>query len=123
MFILSEKLYEFLKKVVQIILPAGSSLYIGLAELWGLPAALQVSGTCALLATFLGVCLGISNSTYTKLGRMYDGEMVIEVDEDDSPRPKMVMNEDFDLLEDKPRITLKRVVKRDRPLEAAPPEG
>lgn len=76
MFIMSSKVYEFLKKVVTIILPAFSTLYIALAELWNLPASLQVAGTCSAVAFFLGTCLGISSSTYNKLDKAYDGVIV-----------------------------------------------
>ncbi len=78
MFVMSSKVYEFLKKFVTIVLPAFSTLYIALAELWDLPASLQVAGTCSALAFFLGTCLGISSSTYNKLDKNYDGTITVE---------------------------------------------
>jgi hypothetical protein len=82
MFMMSPKMYDFLKKLVEIILPALSAFYIGLAELWGLPGSLQVAGTLALIATFLGVCLGISSHTYNKLDKAFDGNVVITTTEE-----------------------------------------
>lgn len=98
MFILSPKMYEFMKKLVQIVLPAFSALYIGLAELWGLPRALEVSGTCALLATFLGVCLGISSTTYRKINDLNAGDLIVKSDDEGSTF-RFVLNtppEEFD---------------------------
>lgn len=63
---LSNKMYDVLKWVALVALPALSALYLGLAELWGLPAGQQVSGTIALVDTFLGALLGISSANYAK---------------------------------------------------------
>lgn len=57
-------MYDFLKWVAQILLPAIGTLYFALANIWGLPNAEQVVGTITALDTFLGVLLGISNSIY-----------------------------------------------------------
>lgn len=75
--ILRNPMYDIIKKVVQVILPAVSSLYFGLASIWGLPAAEQVVGTLAVITTFLGVTLGISSRNYEASGAAYDGNMVV----------------------------------------------
>lgn len=118
MFVMSNKVYELLKKVVTIIIPGFSTFYIGLAELWGLPGSLQVAGTCSLLATFLGVCLGISSSTYKKLDRLYDGDMIIEADEEGSTI-RLELNSDPSVIESKDEVRFKKV---NRPLKAAQSE-
>lgn len=74
---LSHTSYEIMKRVVQVILPAFASLYFGLAAIWNLPAAEQVVGTTAVFTTFLGVCLGISTSQYTKANPTFDGNMIL----------------------------------------------
>jgi len=61
---MSNSMYDFLKWVAQILLPAIGTLYFALANIWGLPNAEQVVGTITALDTFLGVLLGISNSIY-----------------------------------------------------------
>lgn len=48
------KTYDRIKTVALVILPLLGALYIGAAELWGLPYAVQVAGTLALIDTFLG---------------------------------------------------------------------
>jgi hypothetical protein len=81
MFIMSSKFYDFMKKLVQIIIPAASASYFALAEIWDLPGAEKVTGTLAVVATFLGVVLGISSNTYERLGKGYDGSVVVSTTE------------------------------------------
>ena len=76
--------YEFLKKLVQIILPALSVLYFTVAQMWDLPNPAAVMGTIGALATFLGVCLGISTKEYDRTDAKYDGAVAIESGEDSS---------------------------------------
>lgn len=68
--ILSNKTYEFLKRLVQVVFPGVGTLYFALGAIWGLPYADQVVGTLAALATFLGLVVGISNSQYKDLKAM-----------------------------------------------------
>jgi hypothetical protein len=56
------KLYNNLKFLAQIVLPALATLYVTLAGLWGLPATEAVVGTIVAFDTFLGVLLQISAS-------------------------------------------------------------
>lgn len=64
--IFSNNVYNILKWVAQILLPALGSLYFGLAAIWGLPSGEQVVGTIVVIDTFLGVCLGVSTAQYNK---------------------------------------------------------
>ena len=57
-------LYNWLKFIALVILPALGTLYFTLAQIWGLPAAEQVVGTIVALDTFLGVILQISSTNY-----------------------------------------------------------
>ena len=67
---LSNKAYDILKWIAQLLLPATGTLYFALAGLWGFPYGEQIVGTIAALDTFLGVILGISNAKYKKLEDM-----------------------------------------------------
>jgi len=78
---LSNNSYSLGKKLVQVYIPALSSLYFGLGSIWGLPAVEQVVGTLAVLATFLGVCLGLSSKQYDASDAAYDGKVVVETDD------------------------------------------
>lgn len=63
---MSNKVYDVLKWIAQIALPAVGALYFALADLWGLPYPTEIVGTITAIDTFLGVILGISSSSYHK---------------------------------------------------------
>jgi len=63
---LSNKVYDVLKWVAQILLPALGTLYFALAGIWNFPYAEAVVGTVTAVDTFLGVILGISSASYNK---------------------------------------------------------
>ena len=63
---MSNKVYDVLKFIAQILLPALGTLYFALAGIWGFPYAEQVVGTITAVDTFLGVVLGISSANYNK---------------------------------------------------------
>jgi hypothetical protein len=75
--ILSEKLYNLFKWLVQIVFPSVSALYVGLAALYGWSNADKVAGTLALVAVFLGAVIGISAKNYRNSDQPYDGRMVV----------------------------------------------
>lgn len=64
--VLNDKVYEVLKWLLVIVLPAIGTLYTGLAELWGFPLAAEVAATLDYVGTFLGIVLGISSINYKK---------------------------------------------------------
>lgn len=63
---MSNNLYDKLKWIAQILLPALGTLYFALAGIWGFPYGEQIVGTITALDTFLGVVLGISTLNYNK---------------------------------------------------------
>ena len=63
---MSNKVYNVLKWVALILLPALGTLYFALAGIWGFPYAEQVVGTITAADTFLGVVLGVSTAQYNK---------------------------------------------------------
>lgn len=64
--ILSNKVYDILVWIVQIVLPAIGALYFGLAQIWGFPYAEEIVGTISVIVVFLGTILKISSSQYHK---------------------------------------------------------
>lgn len=66
---ISNKTYDILKWIAQYLLPAAGALYFALAKIWGLPFGTEVVGTIAAVDTFLGVILGISTATYSKVSQ------------------------------------------------------
>lgn len=66
---MSDRVYNVLKYIAMIVLPAAGTLYFALAGIWGLPYAEQLVGTVTAVDTFLGVLLGISTAQYNKAKR------------------------------------------------------
>ena len=58
------KVYDILKWIALIVLPALGTLYFALAGIWKLPYGEEVVGTITAIDTFLGALLGISNIQY-----------------------------------------------------------
>lgn len=81
--LLSNSVYEKLKKSSLYILPAFAALYFGLAQIWGLPKAEEVVGSVVCLETFLGAVLGISNKQYQNSDAKFDGQISIEPGEEE----------------------------------------
>lgn len=63
---MSNKVYDVLKFVAQIVLPAVGALYFGLSKYWNLPYPEEIVGTITCVDTFLGALLGISSVNYYK---------------------------------------------------------
>ena len=63
---MSNKVYDSLKWIAQILLPAIGTLYFAIASIWGLPYAEQIVGTITAIDAFLGALLGISTMQYNK---------------------------------------------------------
>jgi len=63
---MTDKTYNTLKYIAQIVLPALGTLYFALSSIWGLPYGEQIVGTITAIDTFLGALLGISSANYNK---------------------------------------------------------
>ena len=63
---LPNKVYDILKWIVMIVIPALATAYVGLAAIWGFPYADEVAKTAAVICTLLGALLGISTAQYNK---------------------------------------------------------
>ncbi len=85
---MSNKMYDILKWIAQILLPACGTLYFALAGIWNFPYGEQIVGTITAIDTFLGVCLGISTINYNneqaqlKQNEMEDEEIEIVEEEE-----------------------------------------
>ena len=64
--VLSNKAYDILKYVAQIVLPAIGTLYFALSSIWGLPYGEQIVGTITAVDAFLGALLGVSTAAWKK---------------------------------------------------------
>lgn len=83
---LNDKLYDVLKWITLILLPAASTLFVSLAGIFGWPYASEVAKTTVAVCTFLGALLGISTAQYNKGGDDYsidyDDDIYWDDDED-----------------------------------------
>ena len=63
---MSNKMYDVLKWIAMVCLPAIGTLYFALAGIWGFPYGEEIVGTITAVDTCLGVLLGISAAQYNK---------------------------------------------------------
>lgn len=63
---LPNKVYDVLKYVAIVGLPAIGVLYAALAKIWGFPYGVEIVGTITAVDTFLGALLQISTYNYKK---------------------------------------------------------
>lgn len=75
---MSNKTYDILKYIAQIVLPALGTLYAALAPLWGLPYAEAIVGTIVAVDAFLGALLQISSTQYYKSGKDVVGTVTVD---------------------------------------------
>src|SRR5690606_8555681 len=92
--VLKPHVYDVLKKLVQVWLPAFSALYLGIAQQWGIPQPEKVVGTVALVTTFFGIILGVSSNRYNSSDAGTVGEFVVAEDEGGAAGYRLVLNAD-----------------------------
>lgn len=62
--VLSNKVYDALKWVALVLLPALASFYLALSASWNLPHPTEIAATIAALDIFLAALIGVSTSNY-----------------------------------------------------------
>lgn len=63
---LPDKVYDVLKWICLIALPALAVLYFTLAKIWGLPYGAEIPATINAIDVFLGALIGISHISINK---------------------------------------------------------
>jgi hypothetical protein len=63
---MSNKVYDVLKWIVVLVLPATATLYSVLSGIWGLPYGDAIPNTITAVDAFLGAVLMISSAQYNK---------------------------------------------------------
>lgn len=86
---ISNKLYNILKWVSLVGLPAISALYFGIAQIWGLPYSEQIVGTIAIIETFIGTLIGITSANYKG-----DGTLMVDTTREDKDVVRLDFNVD-----------------------------
>jgi hypothetical protein len=75
--VLSNQTYNVVKHVAAIALPALSTLYYALAQIWHFQNTEEVMGTISAVNIFLGAVMGVSTLAYNNSGAKYAGSVVI----------------------------------------------
>ena len=104
---LNNKLYDNLKWITLILLPAMSAAYFSLSSVLNLPAAEQVVGTIAVVTTFLGAVLGLSTQSYNKSDQKFDGVMHVDTSDPEKDLFTFELYQAPDGFPDKDQLTFK----------------
>lgn len=70
---MSNKVYDALRILSTIVLPAIATFYVAVAGIWGLPYAEQIAGTITAVCTLFGALLKISSVQYMKSQEAQNG--------------------------------------------------
>lgn len=115
-FTIPPKLYDFLKYVALVILPAIAALVLGLGVILDWSAATATAGVVTLVDTFLGAILGKSASNFKQQDAPVFGDLIVEQDVDGTPMGlRMVGHHENFVFEDNSQIVLN--VKRGQALK------
>lgn len=63
---LPNRVYDILKYLTIIVLPAVGALWAGLSQIWALPYPTEIPATITVVCTFLGAILCISTAQYNQ---------------------------------------------------------
>lgn len=63
---LPDKVYNVLKWLCLIFMPALAYGYSALSKIWGLPYGSEVAETINIIACVIGICIGVSTLNYNK---------------------------------------------------------
>lgn len=99
--ITNKKVYDQVKYIALVVLPAIGALYFALAQIWGLPHGEEVVGSIVALDAFLGVALHFSKDDVK-----YDGTMNV-TETDDVITHQLELDGDPDALRTKDSVTFR----------------
>lgn len=81
---MSNRLFDLLRTLCEIVIPAIGTLYFALAKIWQLPYGTEIVGTCAAIATFLGALIGVNRASYNSGMKEQDYYIMSDGKEDDN---------------------------------------
>lgn len=115
-FTLNPKLYDFLKYVALVILPAIAALILGLGVILNWGPSTVVAGIVTLFDTFLGTILGKSSTNFKKQEPNVFGDLVVKQDAYGVPTGlKIIGLQEDPILQDKTQVVLN--VRRERDVQ------
>jgi len=104
--VFSNKVYDKLKFLAQIVLPALGTLYATVSGLMKWPNTEEVVGTIMAVDFFLGTILGLSTNKAERSGQLYDGTIKV----DSAPEQNNVnvdFHKEFEEYNDQKEVRLK----------------
>ena len=99
---LNNKVYDVLKWIAQILIPALATLYFALGKVWNLPYVTEVTGTLAAIDAFLGALLGISSASYHG-----EGSLIVNQTDPESETLSVSLNEPLEDILNRDHMVLK----------------
>lgn len=113
-FTLPPKMYDFLKFVAFVLLPALATLFLALIPLLRWDAGAVAAGVTTVVDTFLGAILGKSSKNHAEQNVL--GDLVVKQDVDGTPvGMKIVATQENPVFQDQGQVVLN--VKREQTLE------
>ena len=70
--IIPNKVYDVLKWICMVGLPALATLWFALGKIWGFPYLTEIEATIVAINAFLGAILGISTISYNSYNKIND---------------------------------------------------
>lgn len=87
--LLQSKVYDVLKFIALIFLPAFNTLFLGFGQLWHWSHTAEIAGSIALVDTFLGALIKVSSSNYNKSDLGVDGYLSSDGTNPDTGHPNL----------------------------------
>lgn len=98
---MTNKTYDKLRYLSQIVLPAVATLYFALSQIWGLPHGEEIVGTITAIVAFMGTSLKISSHQYYKKSDEYQGIMNVSDSETKTAFSLVLYGDPYDLVDRK----------------------
>lgn len=102
----SNRVYDVLKWIAMIFIPAVATLYFALSQIWGFPNGSEVVGSLTAFDIFLGAILSLSTRTYNSSDARFDGAINIAT-QNDTKMFSLDLNTHPNDIESKDAVTFK----------------
>lgn len=102
----TNKVYDFLKNLALLYLPAAGSLFYGLAQIWHWHHVDEVTGSVSLVIVFLGAILKMSAKSWNQTDK-YDGTIDVQTTPEGKKIFQLNVGSDLDKLDQKEEIWFK----------------
>lgn len=79
---MSNRVFDVLRALCEIIIPAIGALYFAIAKIWQLPYGTEITGTCAALATFIGAIVGVNRASFNAVEKSVDAYIINQTKKD-----------------------------------------